>query len=129
MIHSSGKRGRYKRYLSMLIAFIMVCTVFLPAFAENAGGKTDGEASGKAVAVATYEFYADGSLHDSQTVKDGETLKEPSEPQKDGSTFKGWYTEKDGGSKFTDFSRQTVTEDKTVKLYARSEEHTSELSH
>lgn len=118
MIHSSGKRGRYKRYLSMLIAFIMVCSVFLPAFAENAGGKADGEASGKAVAVATYEFYADGSLHDSQTVKDGETLKEPSEPQKDGSTFKGWYTEKDGGSKFTDFSRQTVTEDKTVKLYA-----------
>ena len=123
MIHSSGKRGRYKRYLSMLIAFIMVCTVFLPAFAENAGGKTDGEASGKAVAVATYEFYADGSLHDSQTVKDGETLKEPSEPQKDGSTFKGWYTEKDGGSKFTDFSRQTVTEDKTVKLYAGWQEN------
>ena len=123
MIHSSGKRGRYKRYLSMLIAFIMVCTVFLPAFAENAGGKTDGEASGKAVAAATYEFYADGSLHDSQTVKDGETLKEPSEPQKDGSTFKGWYTEKDGGSKFTDFSRQTVTEDKTVKLYAGWQEN------
>lgn len=118
MIHSSGKRGRYKRYLSMLIAFIMVCSVFLPAFAENAGGKADGEASGKAVAVTTYEFYADGSLHDRQTVKDGETLKEPSEPKKDGSTFKGWYTEKDGGSKFTDFSRQTVTEDKTVKLYA-----------
>ena len=123
MIHSSGKRGRYKRYLSMLIAFIMVCSVFLPAFAENAGGKTDGEASGKAVAVATYEFYADGSLHDSQTVKDGETLKEPSEPKKDGSTFKGWYTEKDGGSKFTDFSRQTVTEDKTVKLYAGWQEN------
>ena len=123
MIHSSGKRGRYKRYLSMLIAFIMVCTVFLPAFAENAGGKTDGEASGKAVAVATYEFYADGSLHDSQTVKDGETLKEPSEPKKDGSTFKGWYTEKDGGSKFTDFSRQSVTEDKTVKLYAGWQEN------
>lgn len=123
MIHSSGKRGRYKRYLSMLIAFIMVCSVFLPAFAENAGGKADGEASGKAVAVATYEFYADGSLHDSQTVKDGETLKEPSEPQKDGSTFKGWYTEKDGGSKFTDFSRQTVTEDKTVKLYAGWQEN------
>ena len=123
MIHSSGKRGRYKRYLSMLIAFIMVCSVFLPAFAENAGGKADGEASGKAVAVTTYEFYADGSLHDSQTVKDGETLKEPSEPKKDGSTFKGWYTEKDGGSKFTDFSRQTVTEDKTVKLYAGWQEN------
>ena len=123
MIHSSGKRGRYKRYLSMLIAFIMVCSVFLPAFAENAGGKTDGEASGKTVAVATYEFYADGSLHDSQTVKDGETLKEPSEPKKGGSTFKGWYTEKDGGSKFTDFSRQTVTEDKTVKLYAGWQEN------
>lgn len=119
MIHSSGKRRRYKRYLSVFIAFVMVCSVFIPAFAKSAGNGTDGDEATKASAAITYEFYSDGELYDSQTVKDGETLKEPSEPDKDSSTFEGWYTSRDGGSKFTDFSKQSVTESKTVKLYAR----------
>ena len=122
MIHSSGKRRRYKRYLSVFIAFVMVCSVFIPAFAKSAGNGTDGDEATKASAAITYEFYSDGELYDSQTVKDGETLKEPSEPDKDGSTFEGWYTSGDGGSKFTDFSKQSVTESKTVKLYARWQE-------
>lgn len=122
MIHSSGKRRRYKRYLSVFIAFVMVCSVFIPAFAKSTGNGTDGDEATKASAAITYEFYSDGELYDSQTVKDGETLKEPSEPDKDGSTFEGWYTSKDGGSKFTDFSKQSVTESKTVKLYARWQE-------
>lgn len=122
MIHSSGKRRRYKRYLSMFIAFVMVCSVFIPAFAKSAGNGTDGDEAAKTPAAITYEFYSDGELYDSQTVKDGETLKEPSEPDKDGSIFEGWYTSKDGGSKFTDFSKQSVTESKTVKLYARWQE-------
>lgn len=122
MIHSSGKRRRYKRYLSVFIAFVMVCSVFIPAFAKSAGNGTDGDEATKASAAITYEFYSDGELYDSQTVKDGETLKEPSEPDKDGSTFEGWYTSRDGGSKFTDFSKQSVTESKTVKLYARWQE-------
>lgn len=122
MIHSSGKRRRYKRYLSMFIAFVMVCSVFIPAFAKSAGNGADGDEAAKMSAAITYEFYSDGELYDSQTVKDGETLKEPSEPDKDGSTFEGWYTSKDGGSKFTDFSKQSVTESKTVKLYARWQE-------
>ena len=122
MIHSSGKRRRYKRYLSMFIAFVMVCSVFIPAFAKSTGNGTDGDEAAKTPVAVTYEFYSDGELYDSQTVKDGETLKEPSEPDKDGSTFEGWYTSKDGGSKFTDFSRQSVTESKTVKLYARWQE-------
>lgn len=121
MIHSSGKRGRYKRYFSMILAFIMVCSVFIPAVAKSTGNETEDDTSGKAVSAITYEFYSDGELYDSQTVKDGETLKEPSEPDKDGNTFKGWYTSQDGGSKFTDFSKQTVKEEKTVKLYARWE--------
>lgn len=122
MIHSSGKRRRYKRYLSMFIAFVMVCSVFIPAFAKSTGNGTDGDEAAKTPASVTYEFYSDGELYDSQTVKDGETLKEPSEPDKDGSTFEGWYTSKDGGSKFTDFSRQSMTESETVKLYARWQE-------
>lgn len=67
---------------------------------------------------ATYTFYVNGEVYNIQTLKDGETLTAPADPEADGKTFDGWYTAETDGEKFTAFGVQTVTETKTVDLYA-----------
>lgn len=50
----------------------------------------------EAPAMRTYEFYSDSdykTMVDSQTVKNGEYLTEPSKPEKSGSVFIGWSTD------------------------------------
>ena len=69
-------------------------------------------------ATVTYTFYVDGEVYNTQTLKDGETLTAPADPEADGKTFDGWYTAETDGEKFTAFGVQTVTETKTVDLYA-----------
>ena len=69
-------------------------------------------------ATVTYTFYVDGEVYNTQTLKDGETLTAPADPETDGKTFDGWYTAETDGEKFTVFGVQTVTETKTVDLYA-----------
>lgn len=49
------------------------------------------------------------------TVRDGETVKRPSDPARSGYSFDGWYTKSSGGSKF-DFDT-VITED--ITLYAQ----------
>ena len=117
--HSSGKRGLIRRIFSMVIALLLVCSVSIPAFAvsEEPGVGSDG--GGETVPTVTYNFYVEGELYHSQTVKDKETLLEPTVPVKEKEEFDGWYTAADGGEIFTDFSVQRVTETTTVNLYAR----------
>lgn len=116
--HSSGKRGLIRRIFSMVIALLLVCSVSIPAFAvsEEPGVGSDG--GGETVPTVTYNFYVEGELYHSQTVKDKETLLEPTVPVKEKEEFDGWYTAADGGEIFTDFSVQRVTETTTVNLYA-----------
>ena len=118
--HSSGKRGLWKRIFSMCIALVLICGVTVPA-SVSASGSADG-ADGVPAPETTYNFYLDGKEYTSQTVKDGETLSEPETPTAEGKTFDAWYTEMEGGEKFTDFSVQTVTETKAVFLYGRWQE-------
>ena len=118
--HSSGKRGLWKRIFSMCIALVLICGVTVPA-SVSASGSADG-ADGVPAPETTYNFYLDGKEYASQTVKDGETLSEPETPTAEGKTFDAWYTEMEGGEKFTDFSVQTVTETKAVFLYGRWQE-------
>ena len=69
-------------------------------------------------AVNTYTVAFDsngGSAVASQSVKYGSKAAQPTDPTRAGYTFQGWYTARDGGSKY-DFG-QTVTGD--VTLYAR----------
>ena len=80
------------------------------------GGTEEGTDS--SVPEATYNFLVEGEVYAAQTVKDGETLSEPAAPEAEGKTFDGWYTAEIGGEKFTAFGVQTVTETKTVDLYA-----------
>lgn len=87
------------------------------------GSETDNSEtndSGETVptATVTYTFYVDGEAYNTQTLKDGETLTAPADPEADGKTFDGWYTAETDGEKFTAFGVQTVTETKTVDLYA-----------
>lgn len=73
-------------------------------------------------AYLTYEFYVDGALYgEKQIVKNGDTLKAPETPKKEGHRFIGWYDET--GVKFTGFGEQSgITESKTVTLHAEFEE-------
>lgn len=116
--HSSGKCRLLRKIFSMCLALIMICSVCVPAFAVSKDSGTEGDMAGQPVPEVTYNFYVEGELYESQTVKDGDTLTEPAAPMKDGSVFDGWYTAQDGGEKFINFSQQTVTETTVVDLYA-----------
>ena len=113
--HSSGKTRLLKRIFSMCIAFFMVCTFSNPAFAtDQAITET------AAPPEITYNFYSDGELYSSQTVKDGETLTEPTVPTVVGKIFGGWFTTEDEtAQKFEAFGNVSVTEKAAVDLYAK----------
>ena len=69
----------------------------------------------------TVTFDLDGGVMDSsatQTIKNGMTATKPTDPKKDGCTFKGWFTSRDGTKEF-DFSTP-ITEN--VTIYAIYEE-------
>ena len=63
-----------------------------------------------------------GSEVEEVTVEKGETVKKPTDPTRDGYTFKGWYKDK-GYKELWDFEKDTVTEN--VTLYAKWEKNTS----
>lgn len=117
--HSSGKRRLLlKRIMSICIALIMICGISVQGFASNTGA-ADGDAAGQPAPAVTYNFYVEGELYNTQTLKNGETLTEPAAPAKSGFNFEGWFTAVEGGDKFTDFTARTVTEDNSVNLYAQ----------
>ena len=113
--HSSGKTRLLKRIFSMCIALLMVCTFSNPAFA------TDQAITETAVPPEiTYNFYSGGELYGSQTVKDGETLTEPTVPTVAGTIFEGWLSSEDEtAQKFEAFGTVSVTEKANVDLYAK----------
>ena len=85
---------------------------------ETNDSETNDSGETAPTATVTYTFYVDGEVYNTQTLKDGETLTAPADPEADGKTFDGWYTAETDGEKFTAFGVQTVTETKTVDLYA-----------
>lgn len=90
--HSSGKRRLLlKRIMSICIALIMICGISVQGFASNTGA-ADGDAAGQPAPAVTYNFYVEGELYNTQTLKNGETLTEPAAPAKSGFNFEGWFT-------------------------------------
>ena len=85
---------------------------------ETNDSETNDSGETAPTATVTYTFYVDGEVYNTQTLKDGETLTAPADPEADGKIFDGWYTAETDGEKFTAFGVQTVTETKTVDLYA-----------
>ena len=85
---------------------------------ETNDSETNDSGETAPTATVTYTFYVDGEVYNTQTLKDGETLTAPADPEADGKTFDGWYTAETDGEKFSAFGVQTVTETKTVDLYA-----------
>ena len=71
--------------------------------------------------TTTYQFYVDGEVVAKQIVKAGDTLLEPEAPVAgdEGSIFAGWYTQQEGGEKFTGFGVVAAVTQGTVNLYAR----------
>lgn len=66
----------------------------------------------------TYEFYSDNNLVDTQILKNGEKLLEPSVPSVKGSVFTAWSNE--DGSKFDGFGViNDITKKETIKLHAK----------
>ena len=70
-------------------------------------------------AEITFEFRIGEELYEKQTLQNGQTLEEPETPTAAAGDFDGWYTEKPEEEKFTEFGPVTVTETKTVKLFAK----------
>ncbi len=62
------------------------------------------------------KYYVDNELYLDQPTQKGFTAKQPANPEKSGSYFVGWYTEKTGGKLF-DFKNTKLTEN--INLYAR----------
>lgn len=119
-------RNGFKKITALLMAALMLLAA-LPAGASGTEQYSNKVLPGISLAsivdpetpVATYVFHV-GDTTTSQSVKDGETLVEPEAPDAaDGKVFIGWYTAAEGGTQFTSFGEQTVTETITVDLYAR----------
>ena len=74
--------------------------------------------SGQPEVTYTVNFdynYSDKGIYQSVTVKAGNRVDKPSNPKRSGYSFKGWYTQSAGGSKF-DFDTE-ITKD--ITLYAQ----------
>ena len=70
-------------------------------------------------ALITYEFYASGKKISSQTVKNGDSLREPEATFVKGSKFIGWVID---GTPFTAFGKQSgITETRTIRVDAKYE--------
>ena len=70
-------------------------------------------------ALATYEFYAGGKKISTQTVKNGDTLREPEAAFIKGQKFTGWMI---GDTPFTAFGRQSgISETQTIRVDAKYE--------
>ncbi len=73
--------------------------------------------------LATYNFYdADGTLLNTQIVKNGDTLLEPEvQAAGDGEYFAGWYFKngEEWGERFASFGAQTVAETQTYDVYGK----------
>lgn len=84
-------------------------------------GTEDPDASGKKPTekpTRTYEFYVEGGKIDTQILKSGEALKEPSIPEKNLRVFETWT--KEDGTPFDGFGTISDIEEKeTVRLYAQ----------
>ena len=85
-----------------------------------------GEGSEKNPAIGTYQFHnSDGTILDTQKVKNGETLYAPETPEKSGYIFRGWS--KDPEEKTVDFGTEkswtaSVSGTETIDLYPVFEE-------
>lgn len=107
-----------KAMLVVLLAMSLSTTVLLAGCGNTgaAGSAVESEVAGDVVATEhTITFYdaADGSVLDTTTVADGETVEETT-PEKDGYQFIGWYVNQQM-SRGYDFSK-AVTSD--LELYA-----------
>lgn len=114
----NGHARHGKRLLGLLMALAMLGVLFMPVYATNDAEST---APVETAATATYNFYVNDAVYDTQTLKDGEELQKPADPAptQENTTFAGWFTAADeAGEEFTAFGPVTVEEDKTVDLYA-----------
>lgn len=83
-------------------------TVYKPA--------TGGGGGGGGVAIYTVKFDTQGGSEiSSLSVTSGNTIEKPSDPEREGYTFAGWYTDKECTAEF-DFETKTT---KSITLYAK----------
>ena len=82
----------------------------------SSGGNGGGGGGSSSVSSYTVSFNTNGADKIvSRTVKKNETAKEPTEPEKDGFVFDGWYSDKNLTAKY-DFAEKVT---KNITLYAK----------
>lgn len=82
----------------------------------SSGGNGGGGGGSSSVSSYTVSFNTNGADKiASRTVKKNETAKEPTEPEKDGFVFDGWYSDKNLTAKY-DFAEKVT---KNITLYAK----------
>lgn len=114
----NGHARHGKRLLGLLMALAMLGVLFMPVYAANDAESTE---QAETTATATYNFYVNDEVYNTQTLTDGEELQKPADPApaQENTTFAGWFTAVDEmGEEFTAFGPVAVEEDKTVNLYA-----------
>lgn len=118
--HFTGQTGRFKRLLGIVMSMLLLCSIFMPAYAMALGDEPDAALDGASAAQITYSFYVGEELYARRQIGDGEMLEKPDDPEMDGKSFVGWFTAEDEtGNEFTAFGPVSVTEDAAVSLYAR----------
>ena len=127
MKQSFGQKGAGGRFLALVLALIMLCSV-LPlsyAAAVDEQGTAEQTAETKVEAAAaciTYIFYVNGEKTTEVTVPSGSTLERPADPAApEGKIFKGWFVDNDVNKPFTFGTTVSTTQDETVALYAHFE--------
>lgn len=75
--------------------------------------------------VLTIEYYLDNTLYSTNQYKDIKNFTYNVKPSKTGYTFKGWLNEEGKIMSSADIQALTLTEDTTIKLYAKFEEGTA----
>ena len=127
MKQSFGQKGAGGRFLALVLALIMLCSV-LPlsyAAAVDEQGTAEQTAETKVEAAAagvTYIFYVGETKYYEDKVLSGSVLTKPADPAApEGKIFKGWFVDNDVNKPFTFGTTVSTTQDETVALYAQFE--------
>ena len=127
MKQSFGQKGAGGRFLALVLALIMLCSV-LPlsyAAAVDEQGTAEQTAETKVEAAAagvTYIFYVGETKYYEDKVLSGSVLTKPADPAApEGKIFKGWFVDNDVNRPFTFGTVVSTHQDETVALYAQFE--------
>ena len=127
MKQSFGQKGAGGRFLALVLALIMLCSVLPLSYAAAVDEQGTAEQTTEtkveaAAAGVTYIFYVGETKYYEDKVLSGSVLTKPADPAApEGKIFKGWFVDNDVNKPFTFGTTVSTTQDETVALYAHFE--------